>query len=88
MKLPAVGSGFDTQRGAETLRSPVSDEYPKTLPNDIDPEHRDRARTVQLELLVLEARLDAANFEDKEAYRRAIDERRTELDSFRMGGRE
>ncbi|MFT4909715.1 MAG: hypothetical protein ACI9TI_000878, partial [Natronomonas sp.] len=38
---------------------------------------------LQLELLVLKARLEAANFENKEAFRRAINERRSELDSLR-----
>ncbi len=87
MKLPAVGSGSDTERRFEPLRSAVSDEYQEPQPDDIAPEHRDRARTLRLELLVLEARLNAANFENKEAYRRAIDERRSELDALRTGSR-
>ncbi|CCQ36047.1 uncharacterized protein Nmlp_1859 [Natronomonas moolapensis 8.8.11] len=61
----------------------VREGYPKRPPEGVPPEHRERARTLQLELLVLEARLDAANFEDEEAFRRAIDERRSELDSLR-----
>ncbi|WP_299236322.1 hypothetical protein [Natronomonas sp.] len=61
----------------------MTEEYPKTPPPDVPPEHRDRARELQIELTVLEARLEAANFEDKEAYRRAIKERRQELDSLR-----
>jgi hypothetical protein len=59
------------------------DGYPKTLPEDVPPEHADRARELQLELFVLEARLESANFENKEAYRRAIRERREELDDLR-----
>jgi len=63
--------------------SGVTEGYPKRPPEDVPPEHRERARELQLELLVLEARLEAANFEDEEAFRRAIDERRSELDSLR-----
>lgn len=61
----------------------MTEEYPKAPPADVPPEHRDRARELQIELTVLEARLEAANFEDKEAYRRAIKQRRRELDSLR-----
>ena len=61
----------------------VRDQYPKRPPEGVPPERRERARKLQLELLVLEARLEAANFEDEEAFRRAIDERRSELDSLR-----
>ncbi len=61
----------------------VREQYPKRPPEDVPPERRERARKLQLELLVLEARLEAANFEDEEAFRRAIDERRSELDSLR-----
>ena len=63
--------------------SGVTEGYPKRPPEDVPPEHHERARELQLELLVLEARLEAANFEDEEAFRRAIDERRSELDSLR-----
>ncbi|MEF8915653.1 hypothetical protein [Natronomonas sp.] len=59
------------------------DGYPKKPPEDVPSEHIERARELQLELLVLEARLESANFEDKEAYRRAIRERREELDDLR-----
>jgi hypothetical protein len=61
------------------------DEYPKEPPADVPPEHHERARELQVELFVLEARLESANFEDKEAYRRAINERETELDELRVG---
>ena len=61
------------------------DEYPKEPPADVPPEHHDRARELQVELFVLEARLESANFEDKEAYRRAINERETKLDELRAG---
>jgi hypothetical protein len=61
----------------------VPDQYPKRPPEDVPPEHRERARELQLELLVLEARLEAASFENEEAFRRAIGERRSELDSLR-----
>ena len=63
--------------------SDVSDEYPKAPPEDVPPEHHERARELQIELVVLKARLDGANFENREAYRRAIQERRAELDSLR-----
>ncbi|MFQ3318084.1 MAG: hypothetical protein ACI80F_000131 [Natronomonas sp.] len=58
-------------------------DYPKAPPSDIPPKHHDRARELQVELMVLEARLESANFEDKEAYRRAIREREEELDELR-----
>ena len=61
------------------------DEYPKEPPADVPPEHHERARELQVELFVLEARLESANFEDKEAYRRAINECETELDELRAG---
>jgi len=62
----------------------VSDDaYPKAPPEDVPPEHHDRARELQVELFVLEARLESANFENQEAYRRAINERRAELDELR-----
>lgn len=79
-----------TFRGRYTQHPPaasgrvVRDEYPKEPP-DVPPEHRERARELQLELLVLEARLESANFEDEEAYRRAINEREAELDELRAG---
>ncbi len=61
------------------------DEYPKEPPADVPPEHREQARELQVELFVLEARLESANFEDEEAYRRAINEREAELDELRAG---
>lgn len=61
----------------------MSREYPKTPPDDVPAKHHDRARQLQLELVVLEARLESANFEDEEAYRRAIRDRREELNSLR-----
>ena len=61
------------------------DEYPKEPPADVPPEHHERARELQVELFILEARLESANFEDEEAYRRAINERETELDELRAG---
>jgi hypothetical protein len=59
------------------------EEYPKEPPADVPAEHRERARELQLQLLVLEARLESANFEDEAAYRRAINERRAELAALR-----
>jgi hypothetical protein len=52
----------------------------------VPPEHHERARELQVELFVLEGRLESANFEDREAYRRAINERRAELDELRADG--
>jgi hypothetical protein len=53
------------------------------LPDDIPEKHREQARELQLQLMVLEARLESANFEDKEAFRRKINEKRGELDRLR-----
>jgi hypothetical protein len=64
----------------------MSEEYPKAPPADVPPQHHERARELQIQLTVLEARLETANFENKEAYRRAIAERREELDSLRESG--
>ena len=61
------------------------DEYPKEPPADVPPKHHERARELQVELFVLEARLESANFEDQEAYRRAINEREAELNELRAG---
>ncbi len=60
-------------------------EFPKAPPRDVRPADRERAHELQIQLFTLEARLKAANFEDKEAYRRAIRERREELDALRTG---
>jgi hypothetical protein len=64
----------------------MSEEYPKAPPADVPPQHHERGRELQIQLTVLEARLETANFENKEAYRRAIAERREELDSLRESG--
>ena len=64
----------------------MSDEYPKAPPEGVPPEHHERARELQVELFVLEARLESANFENRAAYRRAINERRAELDELRADG--
>jgi hypothetical protein len=61
----------------------MADEIPREVPEDIPERHRERARELQLQLVVLEARLDNANFENKEAYRRKINEKRGELDGLR-----
>jgi len=59
--------------------------YPKEPPDDVLPEDEGRARELQLELMVLEARLESANFEDEEAFRRAIRKREAELEELRFG---
>jgi hypothetical protein len=61
------------------------DGYPREPPEDVPSRHRERARELLHELVILEARLESANFEDKEAYRRAIRQRREELESLRAG---
>jgi len=75
-----------TQQAPGRIIGMADGEYPREPPEDVPPEHHDRARELQLELLVLEARLESANFEDKEAFRRAIRTRREELDGLRTGG--
>jgi hypothetical protein len=64
----------------------MTDEFPRDPPEDIPEKHRERAREIQMQLVVLEARLESANFEDKEAYRRKINEKRGELDMLRTDG--
>jgi len=59
------------------------DEFPTEPPDDVPDEHRDRARELQLQLLVLDAQLESANFENKAAYRRKINEKREELEQLR-----
>ena len=61
----------------------MADELPREIPEEIPEKHHERARELQLQLVVLEARLESANFEDKEAYRRKINEKRGELDALR-----
>lgn len=58
-------------------------ELPREPPDDVPAEHRDRARELQMQLVVLEAQLESANFENKAAYRRKINEKRDELDDLR-----
>jgi hypothetical protein len=77
--MPATNRKSQT-RGVEP--SAVPDDPPE-VPDDIPERHREQARELQMQLLVLEARLESANFEDKEAYRRKINEKRGELDSLR-----
>jgi len=59
-------------------------EVPTEPPADVPAEHRDRARELQWELFALEAQLDSANFENKEAYRRKIAMKRDELEALRQ----
>jgi hypothetical protein len=60
------------------------DEVPREPPADVPEAHEERAQELQMELLVLEAQLENANFENKEAYRRKINQKREELDSLRQ----
>ncbi|CAI49285.1 uncharacterized protein NP_2388A [Natronomonas pharaonis DSM 2160] len=57
-------------------------DYPKEAPAGVPPEDRERARELQHELVVLKARLESATFDQQEAYRRAIRDRREELRSL------
>lgn len=59
-------------------------ELPREPPDDVPAEHRDRARELQLQLVVLEAQLQSANFENKAAYRRTMTEKREQLDALRQ----
>ncbi len=61
----------------------MSGELPSELPDDIPEKYRERARELQYQILLLEARLESANFEDKEAYRRKLNEKRGEFDLLR-----
>jgi len=60
-------------------------DVPRDPPADVPEEHRERARELQFQLLALEAQLENANFEDKEAYRRKINEKRGELRALKRG---
>jgi hypothetical protein len=61
----------------------MGEEYPKEPPAAVPEEDRERARELQLQLFALEARLESANFENKEAYRRKINEKRGELEALK-----
>jgi len=60
------------------------DKVPREPPTDVPDEHGERAQELQMKLLVLEAQLESANFENKAAYRRKITQKRAELDSLRQ----
>ena len=61
----------------------MGEEYPKEPPAAVPEADRKRARELQLQLFALEARLQSANFENKEAYRRKINEKRGELEALK-----
>lgn len=61
----------------------MSDEFPSEPLEDVPEEHRARAQELRYQLFVLEARLENANFENKEAYRRKINEKRGELEQLK-----
>lgn len=61
----------------------MGEEYPKEAPAAVPEEDRERARELQLQLFALEAQLESANFENKEAYRRKINEKRGELEALK-----
>lgn len=57
----------------------MSGDRPTERSDEIPEKARKRTRELQAEIFLLEARLSNAKFEDKEAYRRALNERRGEL---------
>lgn len=58
-------------------------EVPTDPPEAVPEEYREQARELQFQLLVLEAQLESANFENEEAYRRKINEKRGELEALK-----
>ncbi len=62
----------------------MTGDRPTELPAEIPEKDRQRAWELQAEIFLLEARLSNARFEDKEAYRRALNERRGELNLLRQ----
>lgn len=58
------------------------EEFPKEPPA-VREEDRERARELQLQLFALEAQLESANFENEEAFRRKINEKRGELEGLK-----
>lgn len=62
----------------------MSEEYPDEVPEEIPEEHAEAARQLQLQLLTLRAQLESANFENKEAYRRKINEKEGELEALKQ----
>jgi len=77
-----LDNGRETNEAAD--RTDMSD-VPRDPPADVPEEHMERARELQFQLLALEAQLGNANFEDKEAYRRKINEKRGELRALKRG---
>jgi hypothetical protein len=63
--------------------SVMGKEFPSEPLEDVPEEHRERAKELRYQLFVLEARLENANFENKEAYRRKINEKRGELEQLK-----
>jgi len=61
----------------------MSDGLPNEPLDDVPEEHREEAQELRYQLFVLEARLENANFENKEAYRRKINEKRGELEQLK-----
>jgi hypothetical protein len=63
--------------------SVMGKEFPSEPLEDVPEEHRERAKELRYQLFVLEARLENANFENKEAFRRKINEKRGELEQLK-----
>jgi len=62
----------------------MSDGVPSDPPEDVPEEHQERAQELRYQLFVLEAQLENANFENREAYRRKINQKRGELERLKQ----
>jgi len=61
----------------------MGEQFPSEPLEDVPAENRERAQELRYQLFVLEARLENANFENEEAYRRQIDDKRGELEQLK-----
>jgi hypothetical protein len=61
----------------------MSEDFPAEVPDGIPEEHAEEARQLQMQLLTLRAQLESANFENKEAYRRKINEKEGALEALK-----
>ena len=61
----------------------MTEDFPHEVPDEVPEEHAEEARQLQMQLLTLRAQLESANFENKEAYRRKINEKEGELDALK-----
>lgn len=79
----AKAAGTETPTFGEDDTGYMRGEFPAEVPDEVPERYRERARELQMQLLVLEARLESANFENREAYRREINEKRGELEQLK-----